>query len=790
MSLIKRINILTFFSIVLSVFGQQNKYRIFISNENKSGIANAKVEVLTEGNKHIFVGTTNNTGEVSFYYNSTNEIDKFRVNVQHSNFSAYNNLIDFAVGKQIAIVLKDKVIALDEVVINSKLKQISIKGDKLIMAVNGSKELGSNVIDIIQNAPGIIIDKDEISFLGKDVLVEMDGKRVIFSNQQLLNFLKSQKAQSIKSIELIQNPGSKYAADFDGRVINIIKLRDDEGFNASFDGSFTQRSKHPSNWGALDFNYFKKNMKIYGGAGYTNAESTEIKEISQAIDANTRNDRNNESNILSKTPQYNWGIDYYLSKRSVIGINGQLTNIRRTNITNGYSEVFTNNNLDSLNLLTNTFKERVKTYNINLNFKTELDTIGTTFNFDFDIGKQDNKYSTNQYSKALIDDYESSYSDIIQLTNSKNQLFGLKADLRGKLGNISYATGLHFNNSVTKHSLNELLSNSGRDSQTEGYLNYDEKIYAGYIEINGKKNDFSYSAGLRAETTDYKGYSNQDNTNISDIYTRLFPQFSISQKINKNHYLSLSYRRRIKRPRFSELIPFKRYTDVYSYSTGNPNLIAFYPNIAEVYYSYKNSLWSNISYESAKSKITDYYSLLSDSITTLSTKANIGEYQKIKFAIGYNKKITNWLNYRSSFSYTTGYESITFPDLNQNRFNYNAYTLWLSPLIKLADFTVTPNFYYSSDVHYSATKTLNYWYLDFDIRYSFNDNLEFSFVARDIFLTGITRNISKYQNIDIRLRNNWDSRLFTVGFSYFFGNDKVKSRKREPSANKDNLNRL
>lgn len=770
------------------VYCQDKRCTLLITNEKNERIIRASVEILTSNEKYIFSGLTNNIGELSIPCKTTSE--NFRIRVKDSNFKDFDKIVNLQQDKTTLIVLTpERTISLDEVFINSKLKSISRKGDKLIMNINGSKEIGNNAVDIIQNAPGISIDKDEISFLGKEVLVEIDGKRVMYSNQQLINYLKSQNAQTIKSIELIQNPSSRYSADFDGRVINIIKLKEGEGYNISIDGTYTQRSKHPSHWAGIEFNYYKNNLNIYGGTSYLNNESTEIRDIDQTLSENKKIYKQNSSNMLNKGPQYNLGVDWYLSKSTILGINTQISDNKRNNETNGYSEVSNNNELDSLNLLNNIYMQREKMYNVNLNFKTEIDTLGTIFNFDFDFGKQTNKYTTEQYSTALINNIETSNLYINQFTDSNNQLLGFKADLRGKVKNLNYSTGLHFNQSKTKHFLDEISTNSLFGDETESYLNYDENIYAGYIDINGKKGALSYSAGLRLEMTDYKGYSNQNNSNISDTYTKLFPQISLGWKFNKGHYLSLSWKRRIKRPRFSELIPFKRYTDTYSYSIGNPNLIAFYPNIGEIYYSYKNGLWSNISYEFAKHKIIDYYSLLSDSITTISTKGNIGKYQKLKFAVGYNKKIADWFNYRSSISYTTGYEAILDQE-KENKFNYNAYTLWVSPTMEFEKFSITPNFYYSSDVHYNITKTLNYWYLDFDIRYSLNDNMEFSFIARDLFLTGITRNNSRYQDINIKLTNNWDSRLFIIGFSYFIGNDKVKSRKRESTANKDTLNRL
>jgi hypothetical protein len=56
-----------------------------------------------------------------------------------------------------------------------------------------------------------------------------------------------------------------------------------------------------------------------------------------------------------------------------------------------------------------------------------------------------------------------------------------------------------------------------------------------------------------------------------------------------------------------------------------------------------------------------------------------------------------------------------------------------------------------------------------------NKRATISFKARDIFFGNRYRSIQQYNNVNTRWNNEWESRRFTLGFTYSFGNTKLKA---------------
>ncbi len=62
------------------------------------------------------------------------------------------------------------------------------------------------------------------------------------------------------------------------------------------------------------------------------------------------------------------------------------------------------------------------------------------------------------------------------------------------------------------------------------------------------------------------------NEGFDRNYFQLFPSASVQRKLSDKHELSLSLSRRINRPTYNQLNPFRSYVDATSYRTGNPYL--------------------------------------------------------------------------------------------------------------------------------------------------------------------------------------------------------------------------
>lgn len=121
-------------------------------------------------------------------------------------------------------------------------------------------------------------------------------------------------------------------------------------------------------------------------------------------------------------------------------------------------------------------------------------------------------------------------------------------------------------------------------NQTNSF-NYAEHVSAAYATYSHKFGKFSAMAGLRTEYTSIKGESPTTNTTFRRDYWDWFPSAYLQYQIDERQGLNLSYSRKINRPGYSLLNPFREYIAPFTYSSGNPDLNPSYPNTLALRYN-------------------------------------------------------------------------------------------------------------------------------------------------------------------------------------------------------------
>ena len=138
------------------------------------------------------------------------------------------------------------------------------------------------------------------------------------------------------------------------------------------------------------------------------------------------------------------------------------------------------------------------------------------------------------------------------------------------------------------------IQNGNNSLQNFSIFRYKEIINAIYIALNKSIGKWDFKAGIRMENTSYKGEQWTTNEINKKEYLEWFPTLYLNYKINKQNNLNISYGRRIKRPGFSLLNPFKWYITPLEYTAGNAQLQPYFIDNIELGYTYKN--WNLIPY--------------------------------------------------------------------------------------------------------------------------------------------------------------------------------------------------
>ncbi|MBL0745521.1 TonB-dependent receptor [Chryseolinea lacunae] len=136
------------------------------------------------------------------------------------------------------MVLEEESTVLGEVVVEADKPLFEQRIDRLIVNVDNSiASAGGSVLDVLERSPGITVNRQSggMSMNGKSgIQVMLNGKLQRLPLSTVIQQLEGVSAGSVDKIELISNPSSRYDAEGDAGIINIVtKKNTDEGLHGT-----------------------------------------------------------------------------------------------------------------------------------------------------------------------------------------------------------------------------------------------------------------------------------------------------------------------------------------------------------------------------------------------------------------------------------------------------------------------------------------------------------------------------------------------------------------------------
>jgi hypothetical protein len=152
-------------------------------------------------------------------------------------------------------------------------------------------------------------------------------------------------------------------------------------------------------------------------------------------------------------------------------------------------------------------------------------------------------------------------------------------------GRISSIVNLNeFNNTNHSNSVTTLTENDK--------FRYTENIQAFYFSGSKSLDKWELQLGLRAENSMIKSYSFSYNKDINYTYLKLFPTVYVNYTLQEEVYVGFNYAKRLDRPDYAQLNPFRFYVNANQYAIGNPFLRPSYTGNYELYFIYKDKFSS------------------------------------------------------------------------------------------------------------------------------------------------------------------------------------------------------
>jgi iron complex outermembrane recepter protein len=694
------------------------------------------------------------------------------------------------------IVLKENAKQLEEVVVTAQRALVEVKADRTIFNVQGTiNSAGDNGLTLLRKAPGVLVDNNNsISVLGRaGVLVYVDGKRVPLTGDDLTSYLENLTSEQIDKIDIITNPGSKYEAQGNAGIIDIRLKKDKNlGSNGSLSTTYGHGRYGTGNINA-NGNYRNKNLNTFGGVGYNKG----IRWNEMLFDTYQNGIRLYETN--RSTNDYNgmngrWGTDFFINKKSTIGflVGGQING--SDNVSNNRTTISAETNpnkIDSILTAPNTSdnKRKQATFNVNYAFESGKNRL----NIDADYGTFRNdadhfqpNYYFNPGETVVVSQNINAYSTPVEI-----DIATVKADYETEILGGSLGLGTKFSNVSTDNTFLFYNINNNisiRNDRRSNQFKYHENVYAGYVNYSKNLNSkWNASAGLRVENTDATGdliafLPELEEAPVDFNYTSFFPSAGVTYQHKPEHSFSLNYGRRINRPDYNVLNPFREQLSELSYSKGNKFLQPEIVNNIELGYTLKYRYTFKLAYSNTSNQITRLIGPDElDPRAGFISWDNLATQKLYSANISLPVDITKWWNAYMNFSasYTDNqadYGDGRVVDVQAGSYNFfQQHTFKLGNKWKgeISGWYGGPGVWggvFLYDPSYSLNLGLQ--------RKFINDKMNVRLSVGDITYQSGWSGVSRFNGQVGNGQGNWDSRRASLSISYDLGNSNVKTRRR------------
>ncbi|HEY0045972.1 MAG TPA: outer membrane beta-barrel family protein [Flavobacterium sp.] len=774
------------------------------SNNNNVGFAN--VAILDHSSGEVVTGTvTDPEGKFSIVNPGSGT---YRIRIQ-SDGTVQMETAAFVIASESeskdmgTIVVKANANQLAEVQIESLRPQITHDGEKMVVQVEGTAmAAGNTALTVLSRMPGVFVDPEgNIRLNGKaGVTVMLDGKLTYLSAADLRNMLESMPADNLKNVEIITNPSSKYDAEGTSGILNInLKKNLRRGTNGSlFTGTTYNFKQIGYNYGG-NINYRAgkwssffhiDNARRVGGRDATFTRVFYGEEFATYFDQTAT-----ASNVNTGPPTVRLGADYAIDDKNEIGF------VTRYSQNTGRSDFLTDTYIaeDQQNpyqyiRAENYSQNKFSSFNANLHYIRKIDTLGTVLTSDLDLVKIANRgesHFNNYFTNLELQDQTQDF--LYSSTPSDFDIYSGKIDFtRPFASNNKIEAGVKASRVSSDNDSKFYFDNGPRvldPLRTNRFL-YSENIFAAYGTWSAPiSKKLSVKVGLRAENTVSDGKSLTTGEHNKRNYIDVFPSAFVTQKVSDKYEISYSYSRRITRPNYGNLNPFRSYRDPYTWTQGNPNLRPQYTHYFSIVQSINKTYFFTLSYNYDKDVMAEIPILDVENATTTYTTGNVDDGQSVDFTAVVPQKVTNWWDSQNVLS--VNYRELEMKsenvDLANSKLSYNIqsnHTMKLPENIRLE-----LNFRYQTPAASGLYQMAAMSRIDIAVKRAFfNKKLEVVVNANDVYkgwrfrwATDINGNVNDFdqyfriRSIGLSLRYNFNS------------GEKVKEAK---TPNVEELNRL
>ena len=689
------------------------------------------------------------------------------------------------------MVLNSSSRQLNNVTITSRRPLISQEADRIIYNLQEDPQSKvSSLLEMMRKVPFLSVDGEENVLLkgSSGYRIFINGKPSAMIERNPKDVLRSIPASTIKSIEVITTPPSKYDAEGLAGIINIITNKEiANGYQATVNLSQKGPVGGPGGAGSFAFKEGKFGLSSFAGISRNNVPETNGEMI-----RTTRGDR--PTNLLQQnTNQSNSHTGYVGLEASY-----ELDSLQLLSSQFNWSKTHTTGLARQSSVLTGANQQQYRLSNDQGNKGDGLDA-AINYQLGFKAHKDQLLTISYRYMKSnsslfnLIDLYDQvnyDQSDYSQSNAASMDEHTVQADYVQPIGKVTMETGIkgifRRNKSDFQYqNLNPLTGQYEIDGTRSNVFNNNQDVLALYNSYAYQTLNWQFKAGLRAEETIINGDYMEGNTKLQQKYLNVVPAIVANRKFKDLSSVAISFSKRIQRPAIAQLNPFVDRSNPNFETSGNPDLKPITSNAFLISYLKATKAVINVSlgYLYFNSVINAFSSYNPVTNVTLTRYENYGKGRVFKTNIYVSYPITDrWTAlFNSDLRHVAFYGKVDNVDVENS--NYEAY-VYVSSGYRFnsgwrvnADFTLK-----AGGIMLPLGKTNGFRASTFSVNKDFLQNkLTLSAAASNPF--------TKYRYVneetigpDFLQTSNYQVyyRRFTVSLNYRFGKlkDEIKKNKR------------
>ena len=627
---------------------------------------------MTDENGNFSIEANAGTYDVKFEFISFKPIETKQQSIQEDK--------DFGTVSLIAEATN-----LDAIEIRAERSSVEIKLDKKVYNVGSDMIVkGGTVSDVLDNVPSVAVDVEgNVSLRGNEnVRILIDGRPS--GGVNINDVLKLLPADSVDKVEVITNPSARYDAEGGGGIINIVLKK---GKNQGITGTVTLSTGDPANHGVMGtLNYKTEQFNLFTTQGYnyrkgpgnsmTDTEflDKDTKETTGFLEERRKNER------LNKSYNGSFGMDLFLDKNTTWTNTfsyRRSTGENPDNVLQRHFDEF--RNLETITNRFNSQNDKDENVEFSSNLIKKFNDNGHQLTVDFMVSKSndDENSGISFYdTDALSNSITSSGNQRTSSLQDQNRTL-LQADYVYPFGKSQFEAGYrgNFMDLTTDYAVEDLFDGNWTNNPNyTNILQYKENVNALYTQFGSKiNNKISYLLGLRWEDSNIE--INQFTTNEfrNKKYNNFFPSAFLAYEFAEGTSASISYSRRISRPRSRSINPFSNLSSNINQFRGNPDLD---PSMSDAFDLGFLKKWDKLTFNTSM-----YFNRTQDAVqfvknvetvdgtnVLITSPRNIGVEDRFGFEFTLSYNPYKWWKLNSNFNLfrnqTKG--NYTFTDLSNN----------------------------------------------------------------------------------------------------------------------------